>query len=388
WDAFKHYLGLHSTGIQMMILVPVVAFGVLHNRRHIISNSFKNPLVIWFFWILYSLINTYIINDISILPKNAFVLASAIIISFLFVLFISSRHLKTYDLLNLLIIAYFGRLMLSLMFDSGGFIGSMTRFGEEFNANTIAFGALFIVVIIAIKKIQFARISYLDVVFLTIAILTVVATGSRKNLILLIFLSVSYMYINRSKDIIKNIIKLSLFGILIAITTIWILNNTYVGERTLGLYERTVQARDLGAPEKMFDHRARYYIDGWRLFKNYPVNGVGLTNFAHYDRFSRSLHSEYMAQITEGGIIGTFIFIMFYLFILLKLYSIRNKDINNKKTAEIYIASVLIMLFLFTGAWIYRYPVMWVLIALSVRFIYVIEHNRKSNHINQSYSAS
>lgn len=385
WDALKNYLGLHATAIQMMFLVPVIALGVTDWRnRFFLSTSQKKPLSIWLIWIVYSLLNTLVINDISILSKNPFILTSAIIISFIFILFICSSHLKTESLINLLILAYFARLLLSFIFDSGGFTGQMSRFGEEFNANTIAFGALFIIVLITIKRVQFSKTSIFDIALIGIAVLTIIVTGSRKNLLSVLFLAIAYLYIVRSQSTVKNILKFSFFGFVLAVATIWLLNNTYIGERTIGLFDRTAQARELNTPEKMFDNRARYYIEGWQLFKKHPVNGIGLTNFAYYDWASRSLHSEYMAQITEGGIIGSFIFVFFYISLLLKLFSIRKKHQNYKKTAEIYIGSVFIMLFLFTGAWIYRYPVLWVLVALSVRFVFEVESNEKAKKIMPS----
>ena len=320
WDALKNYLKLHAAGTQLMFLVPVIAIALLDPRnRDIISDSLKKPLSIWFLWIIYSLFNTFVISDLSILGKSPLVLGSAIIISFLLVLFICSKYLDTARLTNLLIIAYFVRLLLSIVFDSGWFTGATSRFGEEFNANTIAIGALFIIVLIAIKKTQFSKNSTFDIILVVISVLTIIATGSRKNLLSLLILAITYLYVFRSRNLLKNVARYLFFTAIVGLVFMWILNNTFIGERTIGLYERTIYAREQNTPERMFDNRARYYVEGWALFKKHPINGVGLTNFQHYDSFSRSLHSEYMAQLTEGGVIGAFLFFLFYFTIIKKL---------------------------------------------------------------------
>jgi O-antigen ligase len=152
-------------------------------------------------------------------------------------------------------------------------------------------------------------------------------------------------------------------------------------------FYETVEAREELNPERMFDGRARYYLDGWDLFLNNKINGIGLTNFMYYDIRSRALHTEYMAQLAEGGLIGTLLFLLFYSYIIISLFKIR-KNKSLKKSAEAYLLSMIIMLILFTGVWIYRNPMMWVLIGLSIRFIFENKSSLKTiklqNEIRES----
>lgn len=61
---------------------------------------------------------------------------------------------------------------------------------------------------------------------------------------------------------------------------------------------------------------------------------------------------------------------------------IRKRNIYVRKIAELYIGMIFIMLFLFTGTWIYRTPMMWVLIALSIRFLFEYKPSNKIQYTN------
>jgi len=150
-------------------------------------------------------------------------------------------------------------------------------------------------------------------------------------------------------------------------------------------YEKTQRARTI---EAMFDHRAAQYIIGWETFKNNPINGVGLSNFVNVSGYSTPLHSEYMVQISECGLIGVSLFALFYGYIIKKLILIRSVFPSSKKTAEIHLLSILIMFVLFFGSWIYNNPMMWSLIALAVRFIKEMQEqiNNQYKSIEVNYS--
>jgi O-antigen ligase len=305
-------------------------------------------------------------------------LGSSIIICFILTAFIVSNNTKTVSIINVLIIAFFVRLCISLVFDSIGLVGDTERFGSEFNANTIGFGTLFIVALVIAKKVYTNKISKFEIFCLIVSVAVIIATASRKNLIALIILGIGYVYINRGRNTVINSIKVSFSILIIAFFSYLVLNNTTMGDRIIRGYEQTMTALESGDEEYMFENRARYYVDGWKYFKNNPINGIGLTNFRVYDERERALHTEYMAQLTEGGIIGASLFLIFYIYILLKLNKIRRLYTDLNKKALLYILFMVVMLFLFTGTWIYRVPIMWVLIALSVRFIYVVRHNKLS----------
>jgi hypothetical protein len=370
WDALKNYLSLSEPIIQLAVFLPVISIGILYNlNMQFRRTMFSRPAAIWLIWIIYGLINTFlIIGYHSTTEQNPLVFISSIIIAYLFFLLVIVCKSSTKELINVLIFSYSFRLMLSFIFDTFESSGReyVARLGSDFNANIIAIGALFLASIILLKKISFGSLNKIDYPISVAALLTIFLTASRKTFIALIVLIIGFIYVTRSRYLIKNVLWGSLAFIILFFGIMWSLENTAVGERLVSAYEKTTAAKE---QEQMFDNRMGFFIDGWTIFKENPINGIGLRNFPYVNGTTHVLHTEYMVQLTECGLIGAFLFLLFYGHILKKLLLIRSKIEPYKKIAEAYLVLLFVMFFLFLGAWKYNIPIMWVLIALAVRFI-------------------
>lgn len=370
WDALKNYLNLGQPIIQLAILLPAISIGILDNLKgKLWKTVFSRPALIWLVWIIYALINTFFLTGYH--PsgvQNEFVFISSIVVAYLFFLLIIVCKSETKDLLNVLIFAFFCRLLLSVIFDtlepSG--LEYIQRFGIEFNSNIIAIGALFLISLILLKYVTYNSLNAFGLCISVVALLTIFFTASRKTYLALVVLIAGLAYMGRSKYFIKNILLGSLVFIILFFGITWTLANTTVGERMLSSYERTIYAKNV---EQMFDHRAGYFVNGWELFKDHPINGIGLKNYPYFNQSTHNLHTEYMVQLTECGLIGISLFVFFYWYIIKWLLLIRTKIIPYKTIAETYLVLFFVMFFLFLGAWKYNIPIMWVLIALAVRFI-------------------
>lgn len=370
WDAAKVYLSLGSTFAQMLVLFPAILIGLLDNsNKRFWRSIFSPPCSIWFLWIIYALINTFILNGYHHhRDQNAMIFISAIVISYLFLLLIVNAKIFTDSLINILIWAYVTRLILSYIFDRTAIAGNdiVARFGSEFNSNLIAFGAIFIIALITIKKFRTSHISKFDFIFLIISTVTIFITGSKKSFLCLTILAVGIVFISRSQNFFKNILKYSFYSLAIVFAFLWTLQNTPVGSRLIDTFTKTSEAK---SADRMFDNRMAQYIEGWNLFKENPINGVGLSNFVYASGYNCPLHTEYMVQMAECGLIGVGISLIFYLYIFHKLLFYRNASIYHRSLSELHILSILIMFILFFGGWIYNIPMMWVMIALAIRFI-------------------
>jgi hypothetical protein len=370
WDTLKAYLSFSSPLIQLFILTPFILIGLIVNFNTRFVKYFTSfPISFWIIWIIYALINTFIINGFHHhRNQSPLVFISAIIISFLFLIFIVSNKSNTFLLLNLLIWAYFIRLSLSFIFDSSAIIGNdvSDRLGVEFNSNSIANGALFLVVLIALKKIRYLKVNKIDIFIFGIAVLAIFLSASKKVFFSLTFFSLGYLFILRSKKNMKNIFRYLIFGSIIGLLFFISLKYTSVGSR---ITETFIKTQNADSPEKMFDSRATQFIYGMSIFSENPINGIGLSNFVFISKIPTPLHSEIMVQITECGIIGILLFLLFYGSIIKKLLKIHNEKLIYKKISELHILSIAIMFILFLGMPIYNIPMMWVLIALAIRFI-------------------
>jgi len=369
WDALKAYLGLHEPTIQLIIIGSAVSVSLIDNFRKVLFKTmFSRPASFWLVWIIYVLINTFLFTGFyPVIEQNPFVFISSIIIAYLFFLFIVVSKSDTATLINVLIFSYFCRLLLSFAFDTFGLSGSdaIERFGAEFNSNSVAIGALFLILLILLRKVVFNSIRKIDYFMLLLAIWTILATASKKTFIALIVLVLGLTFISRPKYIVKYAFLLIPLMILLVLGVNWSLNNTAVGERLSNTYEKTMNARE---QEQMFDRRASYFIYGWELFKEHPINGIGLRNYMYVNKSAHVLHTEYMIQLAECGLIGSILFVLFYWYIIKGLLSIRRKVNYYKKIAETHLLALSIIFSLFFGAWSYNIPMMWVLIALAVRF--------------------
>ncbi len=370
WDALKAYLGLFAPIMQFAILFPVVAIGIFDNLNNkLMKTILSRPASIWLIWILYVLVNTFLVTGYyAEIEQSAFVFISSIIIAYLFFVFIIISKSDTQALINVLIFSYACRLIMSLIFDTfePDGVENVARYGIDLNANIIAIGSLFIIFLILLKKISFSSLNKIDYIFAAIALFSIFLTASRKTYIALILLAMGFVYIVRSRYLIKNVMLGFLASIIIFIGIAWSLEKTVLGERFISSYERTLNAKKI---EYMFDHRMGYYVNGWILFKEHPINGIGLRNYPYFNRSFHFLHTEYVVQLTECGLIGVFIFVFFYGHIMKWLLLIRRRTEPYKKIAEMHILSLLLMFTLFFGSWVYNIPMMWVLIAFAVRFI-------------------
>lgn len=57
--------------------------------------------------------------------------------------------------------------------------------------------------------------------------------------------------------------------------------------------------------------RAAQYMLAWDLFLEYPITGIGLKNFSVMANYPFVLHTEYMVQLCECGIIGSALYLLF-----------------------------------------------------------------------------
>jgi O-antigen ligase len=117
------------------------------------------------------------------------------------------------------------------------------------------------------------------------------------------------------------------------------------------------------------------------VFIENPINGVGLQNFKkNATDFNFSIHSEYMVNIAEGGIIGTTLFFLFYYWIWKQLKQVFKKFKNVWRITVIYIAGFIAVLFINTAAWTYDSISVFITLGLIIGYVKQFEFLNK-NHL-------
>lgn len=105
---------------------------------------------------------------------------------------------------------------------------------------------------------------------------------------------------------------------------------------------------------QLMGDRAIMYYEGWELFLSNTLTGIGLTNAQWKGGLSYGmlLHTEYMVQLAECGLVGSFLFLMFYYGILKRMIRMLRKKLAVKETIILFSTFLAIIMINFV-AWSY-----------------------------------
>ena len=69
-----------------------------------------------------------------------------------------------------------------------------------------------------------------------------------------------------------------------------------------------------------FEHNVRHdmYVEGFKIFLQHPIFGVGLNNFGKYFYTGQYSHSDYMEPLATTGLVGFAFYQAFYVILFLR----------------------------------------------------------------------
>lgn len=205
-----------------------------------------------------------------------------------------------------------------------------------------------------------------------IEILAIVLSGSRKGM-LSIFIIFFMSYVGKKTDMsMKQLVRISFIAMIAYQVVQIIMTYTIVGLRIqAGLEENEYE--DNWFLSKMGD-RAFMYDCGWDLFLEHPLTGIGLLNFRLQNALGIDLvlHSEYMVQICECGIIGSILFLIFYYGMAKRIIQLLISG-ENKQDTFVLLATFVGFLMMSFFAWTYTSIYYFVFFG----FIYAVYDNNK-----------
>jgi O-antigen ligase len=141
--------------------------------------------------------------------------------------------------------------------------------------------------------------------------------------------------------------------------------NTYMGHRMEYLEEqRNEVLLPPEAPEilHLFGDRAPHYYYGWKIFLSHPLFGIGPLQAHVQDIY---IHSEYVAQLADNGIIGFALFFLLYYWVIRELIK-RNR--NDKGFARCMLGGLVSTLFLFLTTWGWEFPQYFICLGVLVGY--------------------
>lgn len=344
---------IDSAGYFLLLLSLVV---LLLNGKRVVSIQSTKPVKFWLLWCVYVIVNYYLhpvhVDNLTFLQLFRYVFYPLITMTITIIEFknnpIALIKLCVFTILTYTLLGYY--------FDHG----ILFRIEGEDNVLGNAYAIITCFSLFYLTLLQRTKhINLVLFIVLVIVVLVILAmSGTRKafgaGLIMIVFWMFSIID--------KKNTRTWVLTLLLAFGVYWgynvLMQNTYIGQR-MEIYE---QQQESQLPEeapnflKVFGDRAVHYYYGWKLFINKPIFGVGLSQSRIENLRGTSeyyLHTEYLAQLSDNGIVGFAFFFALYYWIgkcLLK------KMKSNKQLGMIMIGGFVVVLFLNLTAWSWSFP--------------------------------
>lgn len=187
-------------------------------------------------------------------------------------------------------------------------------------------------------------------ILLVLESILILYSGERKALVCLLVIILGGLFsenLNKNKMIsIFALIPIVYFGL------DYIMAYTIAGARFQEGFENSSYSDNFFL--SLMGDRAFMYYDGWQMFLNNIWTGIGLGNFRWHNTVFEGLplHTEYMVQLTECGIFGSTLFILFH-YGLIKRCVVSYRIGSNNPIWFVIVSSYVALLLIFFVAWAY-----------------------------------
>lgn len=368
WTPFQLYiLKVDGAGISVLLLAIAVFFDE-SIKTNFLRLFRQKPFWIWGVWIIYNFVNT--LSSVSSHESTWAFFMKLFYPLLIMLLLKDSMRFSKKSLFNVLIVGYYIYLFLVLVFALTALINDRTE--SDLNANSIGINAFVLVFILVLKYIH-KHIKLLPLFLLSvIPVMIIVVSASRKSFTALVILVLAILFAKLKGSPQKRFFTITFIATFLYFVTFFTIKDTALGQRFLSTSDSTEEIELLKTDTFLdnFGDRGIFYYYGWQMFLDNPVNGVGLQNFKkHSDDFNFSVHSEYMVNIAEGGIIGTILFFLFYYWIGKQLKHVFKKFKNVWRITIIYIAGFIAVLFINTAAWTYDSISIFIILGLIIGYV-------------------
>ena len=360
---------------RILLVLTIIAFITNCNKRSFRQLISSKPIIFWFIWCIYAISNTYFKGYSNADTSFTYFAINQILCPCVLMTICAKEYITNTKrflrviLYIFLIYAFIGTFFMDISYiaEEEGVIDKNTL-GNALALNVIMI-AFFTGVMYCRKEITL-KVAIILILF-TVGIVVISATRKALGAVAIMIIALMFSQI---KFTLGSFIKMLLPTIVLYVGIIYIMNNTQMGERLTSLEEQTANVEmeyDIGDSFflKMVGDRAPQYIIGTEIFKQHPISGIGLTNFTNVSRYPFRLHTEYMVQLCECGIIGFVLFIMFYTNITLSLFKKIKLGIEEKKNVIIMLGGIVSLLFLYLTTWAYNTCTYFAVLGTIIGFI-------------------
>lgn len=349
WPLFYNFiLPIDGAGrIYMILSVLILLLNLLQERFRAV---FRNPIVwIWFMWVVYSIINWISCGYPP--PENlnpiSFICIYLILPWLSMYVAIYESQVRPRLLLKNLHVLFFIYVLLGFLFQVK--TGAVGERGGNILGNSLPLVSLCLVFISCLcYSYRLIKVpSFISAIILSMLCIFMVAT--RKAFAGELIILFAFFYGNIKKINVQSVLGLLCLGLVLYFTVPYLLENSILGERFMNISDdaeayNTTNSKFLS----LLGDRAYFYITGWELFKEFPVCGIGINNYMNVTDYPMPIHSEYIVQLAENGLIGCFLFVLFIVALFKTVLSV-----NVHKSRWIFLGWVFSILFISFTAWIY-----------------------------------
>lgn len=348
---FNVFANFDGAGRIYMLMLTVIVLLYLGNRTFF-RTLFKSPIGWWTLWATYMSVNS-LIQGININNISDFTFIFNYILLPLSALWITAYQCEKTprNFIKLVHYAFLVYCMIGIL--TSGLSVSKDARGGQLLGNAMALNG---VCLLAIASIRYINNWSSQKIFIGSLIISVVATficATRKafGAELLIIACVLFLKIDlkRAGNALAVLLLLSASYFVFD----YIVNETVIGARFSNIENDSKIYNTTDSQLLSFlGDRAFFYINGWEIFLRHPFFGIGLMNFPVYMHIHLPIHSEYIVEICEGGILGT-IFFLGYNFAIIKIINQLSKI--RKKEALLFYSCMATIWFISFTAWTYQF---------------------------------
>lgn len=377
WNPFQiYYLKVDGAGYTIVMLsLFVIIINLDEFRRQ--KTAFAIPAFrCWVILMCYSMLNSYLkgfhayFGILNFLNSNYFYPFILLVITMMELHKNKQRCLKALWI-SLTVYLVIGLPFLGIDYGGRAMVGGI---GNLYPLHAVAY--LFVTAILfvggRIKTWAFVAIT-LFVSFIILASGTRKAFGAEVIIILGVIL-------NHSKR--RNLwfyVRLVLLGVVMLLAVRFSMQHSLMGLRLEDGTEKTRNVQLFSNQRindivvTLLDDRSIQYEKGLELFHEHVFTGIGVTNFMDKANSQYRLHSEYMVQLCENGLIGFILLMVFYVRIIIALVKARQR--TKSIVVNIMFYGLAAVMFIDFTCWTYNQN--FVMIIYAILLIYA---NPKSEH--------
>lgn len=349
--------------------IPIL-LGIMILFFNINNTEFKKVLklpsvVIWSLWGIYTIINwsfNRVENEVVpwiFIGNDIF----GVWIAFVIVIYESKRNYHA--ILKLVLSCLCCYVLLGLIFQSVTEDVTTGRRGAIIG-NLLPLTSVSMVAVATFLSVKKWLTNKIFILILLLSISTILFVATRKALGALLIILFFWYIAKHPLNSLKNWFYVFCLGIVFCIGLSLIIDYTVLGERLQNIDETAdVYNTSNIAILDILGDRAYFYIKGIELFKDHPISGIGINNFMYIDELEMPLHTEYMTQLVENGILGTVLYIMFYFNIFKQIIGARKKQIICTEYWP-YIGWMIAILFISLTAWVYSFKHYYIVLGLII----------------------